>query len=222
MMGNSLKVNCAGIVKLSILFGLVLWLAVTVGCSFEGSTDAGLPRNPADIAPSLSQLGAESFRAKKGKGKGQGHNKVTICHNGRTIEVPNAAVKAHLKHGDTLGSCDEEPPSGLDLPVASAVVPFGKSIEFLFSGEDPFQTGLEPGTIDVNRAAVIRGQVMTAGRVSVSGVTVSVLEHPEYGQTVTRQEAGANFDLVVNGGGSLTLVFEKDGFLPAQRRVLVP
>ena len=219
-----LKDKYAGGVKLSFLFGLLLWLVVAVGAgcgsSQEGDFDAGLPRNPATVAPSLAQLGAESLRAKKGQGKGQ--DKVTICHKGKTIQVAAPAVKAHLKHGDSLGACDEEPPSGLDLPVASTVVPFGKSIEFLFSGDDPFQTGLEPGTIDINRAAVIRGQVMTAGRVPVSGVTVSVLGYPQYGQTVTREEAGANFDLVVNGGGSLTLVFEKDGFLPAQRRVLVP
>ena len=223
-MGNSLRVKYAAGVKLSLLFGLLLWLVMAVGAgcgsSQEGDFDAGLPRNPAAVAPSLAQLGAESLRAKKGQGKGQ--DKVTICHKGQTIQVAAPAVKAHLKHGDSLGACDEEPPSGIDLPVASTVVPFGKSIEFLFSGDDPFQTGLEPGTIDINRAAVIRGQVMTAGRVPVSGVTVSVLGYPEYGQTITREEAGANFDLVVNGGGALTLVFEKEGFLPAQRRVLVP
>jgi hypothetical protein len=39
-------------------------------------------------------------------GKQYGKNKVEICHKGkRTIRVPQPAVKAHLKHGDTLGSC---------------------------------------------------------------------------------------------------------------------
>lgn len=31
--------------------------------------------------------------------------KVTICHNGNTIEVDQSAVAAHLAHGDTLGAC---------------------------------------------------------------------------------------------------------------------
>jgi hypothetical protein len=31
--------------------------------------------------------------------------KVVICHNGRTIRVSEAAVPAHLAHGDTLGPC---------------------------------------------------------------------------------------------------------------------
>ena len=34
--------------------------------------------------------------------------KVSICHNGKTICVSPSAVKAHLAHGDKLGSCDEE------------------------------------------------------------------------------------------------------------------
>lgn len=31
--------------------------------------------------------------------------KVTLCHNGNTIEVDASAVDAHLNHGDTLGPC---------------------------------------------------------------------------------------------------------------------
>ena len=31
--------------------------------------------------------------------------KVTLCHKGRTISVPEPAVAAHLAHGDTLGPC---------------------------------------------------------------------------------------------------------------------
>ena len=31
--------------------------------------------------------------------------KVTICHKGKTIKVSKHAVRAHLRHGDTLGPC---------------------------------------------------------------------------------------------------------------------
>lgn len=31
--------------------------------------------------------------------------KVAICHKGKTIHVDEAAVKAHLKHGDYIGPC---------------------------------------------------------------------------------------------------------------------
>jgi YD repeat-containing protein len=54
----------------------------------------------------------------------------------------------------------------------------------------------------------------------LAGVTVSILQHPEYGQTLTR--ADGMFDLAVDGGGLLTLNYQRDGFLPAQRSVEVP
>jgi hypothetical protein len=38
-------------------------------------------------------------------GNAYGHDRVPICHNGRTIEVAPPAVAAHLAHGDSLGAC---------------------------------------------------------------------------------------------------------------------
>jgi hypothetical protein len=35
--------------------------------------------------------------------------KVTICHKGQTLELPEGAVQAHLNHGDTLGPCSVTP-----------------------------------------------------------------------------------------------------------------
>jgi hypothetical protein len=33
-------------------------------------------------------------------------NKATVCHKGKkTISIGKPAVKAHLRHGDTLGAC---------------------------------------------------------------------------------------------------------------------
>src|SRR5436190_1288242 len=40
-----------------------------------------------------------------GKGKNKKGAKVTICHQGQTITVSSSALKAHLTHGDTEGSC---------------------------------------------------------------------------------------------------------------------
>ncbi len=31
--------------------------------------------------------------------------RVTICHKGKTLTLPQPAVQAHLRHGDTLGPC---------------------------------------------------------------------------------------------------------------------
>jgi len=35
--------------------------------------------------------------------------KVTICHKGNTIRVGRPAVRAHLDHGDTIGTCEVTP-----------------------------------------------------------------------------------------------------------------
>lgn len=35
--------------------------------------------------------------------------KVTICHRGITIKVGRPAVKTHLDHGDTIGTCEVTP-----------------------------------------------------------------------------------------------------------------
>jgi len=45
---------------------------------------------------------------------GKGNVKVTLCHKGKvTIRVGAPAVRAHLRHGDTLGPCSgQAPPSG--------------------------------------------------------------------------------------------------------------
>jgi hypothetical protein len=39
--------------------------------------------------------------------QGQYGKKVTICHKGKTIKVSKHALRAHLRHGDTLGPCSK-------------------------------------------------------------------------------------------------------------------
>ena len=94
------------------------------------------------------------------------------------------------------------------------------STEFLYTGADPIQTGVAPDTIEPKRAAVIRGRVLDRSNQPLSGVTVTILHHPEFGQTLSR--ADGMFDLAVNGGGVLTLDYQKTDYLPVQRQVDVP
>ena len=54
----------------------------------------------------------------------------------------------------------------------------------------------------------------------IAGVRVTVVDHPEYGQTATRTDGG--FDMAVNGGGPLTLRFARAGYIPVQRTVEPP
>jgi RHS repeat-associated protein len=92
--------------------------------------------------------------------------------------------------------------------------------EFLYTGENPIQTGVLPGTISAVRASVIRGRVLTRTGEPLPGVTITVLNHPEFGQTLSRADGA--FDLAVNGGGHLTLNYEKNGYLPVQRQLKTP
>jgi RHS repeat-associated protein len=95
-----------------------------------------------------------------------------------------------------------------------------EATEFLYTGPNPIQTGVTPGTIVAERAAVLRGVVTDRSNALLSGVRISILGHPELGQTLTRDDG--MFDMAVNGGGYLTVHYEKDGFLSAQRQANVP
>lgn len=105
----------------------------------------------------------------------------------------------------------------LDMTVATTI---GIATEFLYTGANPIQTGVAPGTIKPTRAAVLRGKVMNKSNTPLPLVKITVLDHPEFGQTMSR--ADGRFDMAVNGGGLLTVKYEKVGFLPVQRTENVP
>ncbi|MFH2007416.1 MAG: fibronectin type III domain-containing protein, partial [bacterium] len=90
-------------------------------------------------------------------------------------------------------------PAGLAPELdRTQVSTFSEATEFLYSGDAPLQVGVEPGTIEPHRAAVLRGLVSAADSSPLAGVTVSVLDRPELGRTTTRHDGA--FDLAVNGG----------------------
>ena len=91
---------------------------------------------------------------------------------------------------------------------------------FLYTGPNPIQTGVAEGTIDPVRVAVIRGRVLDRQDNPLPGVNITVHNHSEFGQTMSR--ADSRFDMAVNGGGQLTLQYAKDSYLPAQRQVDTP
>ena len=86
---------------------------------------------------------------------------------------------------------------------------------FLYTGPNAIQTGVAPGAIKEERVASFRGRVVTKSGQPISNVKITVLNCPEFGQTMTR--ADGMFDLVVNGGGALDVKYEKIGFIPVQR-----
>jgi RHS repeat-associated protein len=102
----------------------------------------------------------------------------------------------------------------VDRTVAANVA---DSTAFLYTGRNPIQTGVVPGTIKPVRAGVLWGFVRNKGGGVLPGVSITVLGHPEFGETHSR--ADGTFDMAVNGGGVVSVKFEKDGFIPAQRQI---
>lgn len=94
------------------------------------------------------------------------------------------------------------------------------STAFLYSGDNPIQTGVADNTIKAERVAVLRGKVTTRDGSPLAGVTITILNHAEYGQTLTRVDG--MFDLAVNGGGQVTVQYDATGYLPAQRTTDLP
>ncbi|HNG29967.1 MAG TPA: RHS repeat-associated core domain-containing protein [Blastocatellia bacterium] len=119
-------------------------------------------------------------------------------------------------------NADPTPPPVLNAPPLDMTVAttLATATEFLYSGANAVQTGVAAGTIKPERAAVLRGRVLDKSNQPLPLVKVSVLNHPEYGQTLSR--ADGRFDLAVNGGGVLTVAYEKIGYLTAQRQENVP
>jgi RHS repeat-associated protein len=105
-------------------------------------------------------------------------------------------------------------------PTGNTPTDMAETIEFLYTGEDPIQTGVSSGAIEDGRAAVIRGRVLARDGTPLPGVTVSILNHSEHGQTLSRDDG--MFDLVVNGGAVLTVNYSKTEYLTAQRQIDVP
>ncbi|MFN0095956.1 MAG: PKD domain-containing protein [Dehalococcoidia bacterium] len=88
---------------------------------------------------------------------------------------------------------------------------------FLYTGPNPIQTGVDPDDIERAAAAVVRGRVLERGGDPLPGVKVTIKGHTEFGQTLTRDDG--MFDLAINAEWYLTVVYEKDGYITAQRTV---
>ena len=123
----------------------------------------------------------------------------------------------------TITTLPELPPdpslvaTPIDRTVATTVF---TATEFLYTGPDPIQTGVAPDTIAPVRVAVLKGKVKARDGSPLPGVAITILNHPEYGSTLTRLDG--EFDMAVNGGSKLTVDYEREGYLSAQREADVP
>lgn len=106
---------------------------------------------------------------------------------------------------------DVAPPLGDRTPTAY------EALSFLFTGSNPIQQGVAEGAIQEHRIAALRGRVLSVQQQPVPGARISALRHPELGFTLSR--ADGSFDFAFNGGGTITLVVTRPGYLPVQRLV---
>ncbi len=133
--------------------------------------------------------------------------------------APASAVSLQVSTGPAAGGLPPDPASvapPLDPTVATDLL---TATAFLYTGPNPIQTGVAPGTIDFKRVAVMRGKVLGTDGLPVTGAQITVAGHPEFGQTLSR--ADGMFDLAVNGGGPLSVRFDKTGYPTAHRQVNV-
>lgn len=118
------------------------------------------------------------------------------------------------------GSGNNDPEDNAPELEAAVATPLHEATEFLYTGSNPVQEGVEPGTMEPRRVAVLRGKVLDRNNQPLDGVRITINHHDEYGETFTR--ANGMFDMAVNGGGQVTVNYEKEGYLPVQRKVQAP
>lgn len=147
----------------------------------------------------------------------QGPNTITV------VATSGAGRATTATRSVTRTSSEPVPPDpstvapALDRTVATNLA---AATQFLYSGANPIQTGVAPGTINPVRVVVLRGRVLTREGQPLPGVKVSIQGQPQYGSTTSRADGA--FDLAVNGGGMMTLYYAKAGYLPAQRTLETP
>lgn len=146
-----------------------------------------------------------------------GANTLTMVATDRAARTTTVTRSVTYNAGPPLPPDPTTVAPPVDATVASIL---SETTTFLYSGSSPIQTGVAQGAIEARRAAVLRGKVLNRDNTPLSGVKITVLNHPELGQTLSRTDG--MFDLAVNGGGYVTLNYEKTGYLPVQRQTNTP
>jgi len=73
---------------------------------------------------------------------------------------------------------------------------------------------------DPNRFSLITGIVHAIDDSPIQDVSITIHSHPEYGTVST--DATGSFSIPVEGGGTMTVVYQKNGLITSHRKVYVP
>ncbi|XP_053400283.1 teneurin-m-like isoform X5 [Mercenaria mercenaria] len=101
----------------------------------------------------------------------------------------------------------------------STTASFYEKMKFLVE-ENSVQMDTSKNAFNESQVSVIRGKVQSVDKTPLVGVRVDIDKQPLYGYTRTREHG--LFDILVNGGGSVTLKFSRQPFLTRTVSVLVP
>lgn len=123
--------------------------------------------------------------------------------------------------GEPPGTSLPPDPSTIAPPLDPTIAfdPYGANT-FLWTASEPVQSGVSPDAIDPNRISLLRGRVLKVDGSPLRGVRVTVHGDPDSGFTFSR--ADGVFDLAVNGGGIVTLHYEKSGYFSIVRTIQAP
>lgn len=143
--------------------------------------------------------------------------------------VPGQPYVYKVEATDACSTSKDGPSAPVNLPlpkdpsttkpalVAGEISSFCERNRFLWSGPDAVQTVGSASAIECRRGTLLRGRVTSCDGKALPGARVSVPLQPEIGFTYSR--ADGLFDLVVNGGGDVTLRYEREGSPSVDRRV---
>ncbi|KAM6941261.1 teneurin-3 [Lycodopsis pacificus] len=142
---------------------------------------------------------------------------LTDCMDPDCCLQPSCQNQLYCKGSPDPGEVLSQSPS--PLAPQQAARSFYQRIHFLVG---PESTHIITGDSPFNKSlvSIIRGQVLTADGTPLIGVNVTFVHYAEHGYTVTRKDG--MFDLLANGGASLTLSFERAPFITQYRTVWVP
>ncbi|MFW5741258.1 MAG: hypothetical protein ACOC1F_12925, partial [Myxococcota bacterium] len=144
--------------------------------------------------------------------QGTGCSDGNACTQNDTCDGAGACVVDALAYDDPCW--DSALDNGIPTTIAEAA-------RFLYTDPNAVQQGVSG--LESGRIAIIRGQVADRTGAALKNVRISVRNHTEFGWTSTLVRDGeAWFDMAVNGGGYLTVRYERQGYLPVERKVFVP
>lgn len=138
--------------------------------------------------------------------------------------LPYLAAIVTLLAGACSKSRRGSPPDSTTPPTTSIPTPDpsraydpGADLDFLWTGDNPRQIGVQPDAIVRHRVALLVGRTLDAGGSPLAGIRVEVAGEPALGYTLSRADGA--FEMAVNGGRTLCLRASAPDVMPLQRQI---